>query len=114
MQILVVEDEPSIRVLLERVLARAGYEVRACATPAEALAGASLYELAIVDYTLPGMDGVTLIRQLREVQPGLPVILCSGTPLTPPDFDPPVQFVQKPYRARQLGDLVSATIAASD
>ena len=112
MEILVVEDEPSIRVLLERVLARSGYTVRACGTPEEALAeGPVDYRLAIVDYSLPGMDGIALIEQLRRRQPALPVILCSGLPMAPPVAQPPIHFVQKPYRVRQFVELVASTIA---
>jgi two-component system, cell cycle sensor histidine kinase and response regulator CckA len=110
--ILIVEDEPSIRVLLERVLARSGYGVVACATPAEALALDGVFNLAIVDFSLPGMDGVTLIGQLRRGRPDLPVILCSGLPMNPPVFSPPVHFLQKPYRLSQLAELVN-TLEAS-
>lgn len=112
MEILVVEDEQSIRVLLERVLARSGHAVTAYADPAEALADTSSYKLAIVDYTLPGMDGLMLIEQLRRRQQNLAIILCSGIPITPPLCHPPIQFLQKPYRASQLGELVNSAIAA--
>jgi CheY-like chemotaxis protein len=105
--ILVVEDEPSIASLLAKVLARAGHSVRVCMRPEPALEGARTYALAIVDYSLPGMDGLALIHRLRERQPDLPVILCSGLPMNPPVMDPPIHFVQKPYRPRQLGELVA-------
>ena len=109
--ILVVEDEPSIRVLLERVLVRLGYAVKACPGFEEALAGECHYALAIVDYSLPGMDGLGLVTQLRLRQPDLPVILCSGMPMNPPVMDPPIHFIQKPYRPRQLAELVAANLA---
>lgn len=109
--ILVVEDEPSIGSLLERVLARGGYTVQLCASPEAALQAPGPYGLAIVDYSLPGMDGLALVGRLRRQQPDLPVILCSGLPMNPPVLDPPVHFVQKPYRPRQLVDLVAALIA---
>ena len=109
--ILVVEDESSIGSLLERVLARGGYAVQLCASPEAALQGPGPYCLAIVDYSLPGMDGLTLIDRLRRQQPDLPVILCSGLPMNPPVLDPPVHFVQKPYRPRQLAELVAELIA---
>ena len=76
-----------------------------------ALQGPGPYRLAIVDYSLPGMDGLTLIDRLRRQQPDLPVILCSGLPMNPPVLDPPVHFVQKPYRPRQLAELVAELIA---
>ncbi len=109
--ILVVEDEHSIRLLLERVLVRLGYAVKPCSGFEEALAGDGDYGLAIVDYSLPGMDGLGLVTVLRQRQPRLPVILCSGMPMSPPAMDPPLHFVQKPYRPRQLGELVAALIA---
>ena len=109
--ILVVEDEPSIGSLLERVLARGGYAVQLCASPEAALKAQGPYRLAIVDYSLPGMDGLVLIDRLRRRQPDLPVVLCSGMPMNPPVLDPPVHFVQKPYRPRQLAELVALLIA---
>ena len=109
--ILLVEDEPAILSLLERVLARAGFAVRACASPAEALADAPVdYGLAIVDFSLPGMDGLALIGELRRRQPDLRVILCSGMPMNTPDLSPPVAFLQKPYSLRQLTELVAETL----
>lgn len=106
--ILVVEDEPSISGLLEKILARGGHAVRLCATPDLALADGGEYSLAIVDYSLPGMDGLALIDRLRLRQPELPVILCSGLPMNPPVLHPPIHFLQKPYRMRQLSELVLA------
>ena len=109
-EILVVEDEPSILGLLEKVLARAGYLVRACGTPAEALLEEPGFVMVVADYSLPGMDGLTLIARLRERHPGLPAILCSGVPMAAPATIPPILFVQKPYRAGQLSGLIAQVL----
>ena len=110
--ILIVEDEPSVRVLLERVLVRSGHAVVGCATPEEALVDRGAFKLAIVDYSLPGLDGLSLIGKLRLRQPDLPVILCSGLPMNPPAFHPPVCYLQKPYRLLQIVEMVSLATAA--
>lgn len=110
MRILLVEDEPSISSLVAKVLERAGHGVRTYASPDEALTPGSLddfaAELAIVDYSLPGMDGLALVSRLREAQPDLAVILCTGLPMTPPRLTPPIHFLQKPYRPSELRQLV--------
>lgn len=110
MRILLVEDEPSISSLVARVLERSGHQVAVFATPHAALDarldGASMDDLAIIDYSLPGMDGLTLVGRLRESQPSLAVILCTGMPMNPPRLNPPIHFLQKPYRPSELRELV--------
>lgn len=108
MRILLVEDEPSISSLVAKVLERAGHQVDVFASPHAALeADRNGTGLAIVDYSLPGMDGLALAARLRESQPGLPVILCTGMPMNPPRADPPIHFLQKPYRPSELREMVN-------
>jgi len=66
--VLVAEDEPELRRLTHRALELAGYEVRDAADGVTALALASdpAVALVILDVTLPGLDGLTLCRRLRE------------------------------------------------
>lgn len=66
-RIVIVEDDPEIRSLLEYALARDGFEVTACATGREAIAVVREVEpdLVTLDLTLPDMDGTEVCRELR-------------------------------------------------
>jgi sigma-B regulation protein RsbU (phosphoserine phosphatase) len=68
MKVLIAEDDPVSRRLLEATLARWGYEVVAAADGTEAwrvLGGADAPPLAILDWMMPGMDGVEVCRRVR-------------------------------------------------
>ncbi len=80
MQLLVVEDNPSIRELLLELLDSAGYAASGAASIAEGLAllGRCAFDLLILDLELPDGDGRRVLRQLRRAGSALPVIVCSG------------------------------------
>ena len=80
--VLVVDDEASIRDLLAKTLALAEYDVRSAPDGAAALAelrdNSARCDLVIADLKMPGMDGLTLIRQIKRLRPELPVIIITG------------------------------------
>jgi DNA-binding response OmpR family regulator len=79
-RILVVEDDPSILRGLQLNLGMEGYTVRS-AMDGEAgleLARTESPDLVVVDVMLPGMDGLTLVRELRRADPDLPVLILSA------------------------------------
>ena len=79
-RVLVVDDEASIRDLLTKTLALAEYEVDTAVDGSAALGliRKSEYDLLIADLNMPGMDGLTLIRQVRRVRSELPIIIITG------------------------------------
>ena len=81
-RVLVVDDESSIREMLSRTLAMAEYEVDTAADGMAALNMLRLsqtnYDLLIADLKMPGMDGLTMIRQVKQLRSGLPVIIITG------------------------------------
>jgi excisionase family DNA binding protein len=79
-RVLVVDDEASIRELLTRTLALTEYDVEAVADGRTGLdrLRQGPYDLLIADLRMPGMDGLTLIREARRLQPGLRVIIITG------------------------------------
>ena len=81
-RVLVVDDESSIREMLSKTLALAAYEVDTAPDAAAALDllrdPATPYDLLIADLKLPGIDGLTLIRQVREMRSTLPIIIITG------------------------------------
>jgi two-component system cell cycle response regulator CpdR len=79
-RVLVVDDEASIRELLTRTLALTEYDVEAVADARSGLDRLRLgpYDLMIADLRMPVMDGLTLIREARRLQPTLKVIIITG------------------------------------
>ena len=81
-RVLVVDDEASIRELLAKTLALAEYEVDTASDATSALerlrdTGVE-YGLLIADLKMPGMDGLSLIRQVKRLSPNLPIIIITG------------------------------------
>ncbi|HEV7404634.1 MAG TPA: PAS domain S-box protein [Chthoniobacteraceae bacterium] len=105
--ILVVDDESSIRTVAETVLQGRGYRVLLAADGPEALALFAQHsaEIAAVltDLAMPFLDGPTLIRALRKMKPGLPVIVSTGQGEKARISDLAVEvFLNKPYGADTL------------
>jgi len=79
-RILVVDDEPNMRLLLTSVLAHSGYEVESAEDGAvawEALQSKS-YDLLITDQNMPRITGLQLIKNLRSAGMALPVMMVAG------------------------------------
>jgi excisionase family DNA binding protein len=79
-RILVVDDEPGIRDLLAKTLALAEYEVDVAPDGRGALEHLrhQMYDLLIVDLKLPGIDGLSVIREAKRYKSNLPVIIITG------------------------------------
>jgi excisionase family DNA binding protein len=79
-RVLVVDDEASIRDLLSKTLALAEYEVDVAPDGRSALDRMRLYpyDLLIADLKMPGMDGLTVIREAKRYKTDLPVIIITG------------------------------------
>src|SRR4051794_961982 len=78
-RIVVVEDEPAIRRGVADALRASGYEVAEAADGLKGLVEASRpdADLILLDLMLPRMDGLELLRELREVRPAVPVIVLT-------------------------------------
>lgn len=80
MKILIVDDDQHIRRLYKEELEEEGYEVIIAATGTEALA---LFEkenpdLVTLDILMPDMDGIKVLRQMKEKKPRLPIIMSTA------------------------------------
>ncbi len=116
-KVLVVEDEPTVRDVVEHALAREGIETAAVGdgeAALERLRGEETFDLVILDVMLPGMDGVSVCRELRAGQANrdIPVLM-----LTARDDETSVvvglevgadDYVTKPFRPRELVSRVRA------
>jgi two-component system cell cycle sensor histidine kinase/response regulator CckA len=79
-RVLVVDDEASIRDLLAKTLALAEYDVDVSPDGRSALERMRMYpyDLLIADLKMPGMDGLTVIREAKRYKADLPVIIITG------------------------------------
>ena len=110
--ILVVEDDPDLSALVRETLESLGYRVLEAGTASAALdilnAGAKI-DLLLTDNILPGgMDGRTLVAELRQRDADLPMLVMSGYAeggLTPEDRLPDdVQLIKKPFRKSTIAE----------
>lgn len=79
-RLLVVDDEASIRDLLEKTLALAEYDVDLAPDGRAALdrLRSVPYDLLITDLRMPGIDGLTVVREARRLKADIPVIIITG------------------------------------
>jgi PAS domain S-box-containing protein len=119
-RILLVEDEPGLRDIAQRVLARAGFDVTAAAGPDEAILAAETMterlDLLLTDVVMPGMRGPELAIRLRSSRPGLRVLLVSGyaEEIVEGGRDDSLPFLAKPFSAESLLTAVDAALSPDD
>jgi PAS domain S-box-containing protein len=108
--VLVVEDEPTVRNLVQRILTTAGYRVLLAANAGEALLlfeqHSSPIELVLTDVVMPGMNGKELVERLGRMRPGLKAMFMSGYADEALGergaLDPSVKLLDKPFTAGAL------------
>jgi CheY-like chemotaxis protein len=92
--VLCVDDDAGIREFYGTLLGKEGYEVISAGSGVQALALVQsrddVVDAAILDYKLPGMNGFELAVRLKQHDPGLPILMVSGSP---PDLEEMLPFV---------------------
>ena len=116
--ILVVEDEPDIRELLSFTISRAGFDVREAENAEDAIKmlDVGTPELIVIDWMLPGMDGIDLAKWLRsdELTSTLPIIMLTarGEEIDKlRSFEAGVDdYVTKPFSPKELTARIKALL----
>ena len=115
--LLVVDDEPMILAIVERMLTKAGHEVVTAASAEAALemvdGGVIRPAVLVTDVLLPAMSGLALAAELRGRLPGLPVLFISGYEgdrVAGESAHEAGLYLQKPFRAADLIRWVSAAL----
>ncbi len=118
--LLLVDDEDGVRRVAARALSRQGWTVMSAGSGEAALgllAGEGVAEalrVVVSDVVMPGMDGMALVRAIRQLRPGLPAILASGYAQEAVRDDlaaEQVAFLPKPYSLKTLLAAVAAQAA---
>jgi two-component system, OmpR family, response regulator len=109
-KILVIDDEPSIRELLDTLLSRKGYGVVLAGSGQKGLEvfRRERPDVVVLDLKMPGMDGLTILQQVRTLNPSQPVIILTGagTPETEQQVRAlgVTEYVGKEFSLHLLGD----------
>jgi len=105
-RLLIVEADPTVRLLASEVLAGAGFTPETAATAAEALgklrAAQGRYDAVLLDSALPDKPGRTLIEEIRALFEDLPVVVTIPAGGQPEVGQPDAVSVQKPYSGQML------------
>jgi two-component system nitrogen regulation response regulator NtrX len=121
-RILIVDDDAQIRTLLRTLLEGLGYIVRHASNGVEAAAlmHAEAPDLVVTDIFMPEADGFEVLAVIKKAHPDMPVIVVSGSQITPNvDFLHlagrlgAYSVLHKPFRAQELIDAVERALAGS-
>jgi DNA-binding NtrC family response regulator len=109
-KILVIDDEPGIRDLLDVLLRRKGYDVVVAENGREGLKvfRRECPAVVVLDLKMPVMDGLAVLQELRRLDPTKPVIILTGAGT--PEAEEQVralgvtEFVEKEFSLHRLGE----------
>lgn len=117
--VLVVDDDESVREMLSISLSAAAYDVVTAADGSTALAALqhTPCDLLMADLKMPGMDGLTLIREARKQSPALPVVIVTGLPSEASAIEAidigVSGYLTKPFVVSKLLDVVARALATA-
>ena len=117
--IAIVEDEPDLRAVYEIILRRLGYDVFAATDGEQFLRemvgdGAS-FDLVLMDYRMPGIDGLEASRKALERVPGLKVIIASADDsIRDVVVASGLGFISKPFSKAELIRAVDGALRVGD
>ncbi|WDF71091.1 response regulator [Novosphingobium sp. KACC 22771] len=120
--ILLVEDEDAVRVVAERALSRAGYQVTTASDGEEGVeavmarrdSGTGMFDLVVSDVVMPVMDGPAMARAIRAIEPDMPVLFMSGyaeEQLRREIDIVNMYFIPKPFSVSQIAGKVAGVLA---
>jgi DNA-binding response OmpR family regulator len=114
--ILIVDDEKNIRLTLSQALEVLEVETDTAANGEEALAklGEKEFELILLDLKMPGMDGMEVLRRVREIRPDIRIIILTAYGTVESAVEAmklgAADFIQKPFAAEEIRGLISRVL----
>lgn len=114
--VLIVDDEKNIRLTLSQALGSMGMETETAVNGEEALGRlrAKTFGLILLDLKMPGMDGMEVLRRVREARPDIRVIIITAHGTIESAVEAmklgAVDFIQKPFAPKEIRDLVQRVL----
>lgn len=117
-RILIVDDAAFMRMMIKDILTKNGYEV--VAEAADGMQAIEKYnehqpDLVTMDITMPEMDGITALKEIKKVNPAAKVIMCSAMGQQAMVIDAiqagAKDFIVKPFQADRVIEAISKTLA---
>ncbi|MCK1743936.1 PAS domain S-box protein [Bradyrhizobium sp. 139] len=108
--VLLVEDNPDVAVISIGLLEQLGYRVRRVSDAESALRELEKngVDFVFTDIVMPGkMDGLGLAHHLRQIRPGLPILLATGYSEAAADVSGVFPILRKPYEIHELSEAIS-------
>ena len=120
--VLVVEDDPAVRELVQTMLESRGFTVLCPETPADAESLCSAHvgniDLLLTDMIMPGATGRSIAKQISSLRPGIKILYMSGytddTLIQSKGFDRGDAFLQKPFTLATLTAKVRQVLDTDD
>ena len=113
MKILLIEDDEDVAEVLAEAFAAGGHEIAIALTGEDGLARLAREhpDAIVLDVRLPGLNGVDVLRQIRSLDPGLPVIIMTGL-ATPGELTEirrlgVTEIVEKPELLKRFGEALA-------
>ncbi len=120
LKILIVDDEKSMRDFLKILLTKEGYNVTVTNNADAAISEVkkSVFDLVISDIRMPGASGLTLLSEIKEVRPGLPVIMITAfaspddavTAMNKGAFD----YISKPFNVDEIKSVIKSATSQKE
>lgn len=116
-RILVVDDAAFMRMMIKDILTKNGYQV--VGEAADGIQAVEMYkethpDLVTMDITMPEMDGITALKEIKKIDPNVKVIMCSAMGQQAMVIDAiqagAKDFIVKPFQADRVLEAISKTL----
>jgi DNA-binding NtrC family response regulator len=118
LRVLVIDDDEDICLYLKAFLTREGYRATCITKPEDAISEIrdGRYQIVLLDLRMPGIDGVSLLRQIREIDSDLCVIVMTAYPSVETAVDTmkaeAFDYLRKPFETDELREVLRRAIRA--
>ncbi len=114
-RVLVVDDDDDVRQMTGEMLMERGYSVELVASAGDALAVLehdNAFDVVLIDYVMPGLNGMSLVDRLQTDRPGLRTLLMTGHAEINDDIAvPPEAIIRKPFNIATLDERIERVLS---